>query len=55
MNEQRELPVMKRYIGTKIIHAIPCVRLNGTLYAYDDTAFRAVKEDTLAQEGYKVI
>lgn len=42
---------MAKYIGTKIVQAVPAVRINGQLYTYDMPIPRAFHRE----EGYKVV
>ena len=42
---------MKQYIGTKIVSAIPAVRIDGVIYTYDKTIPRAMYRE----DGYKVV
>lgn len=42
---------MRKYIGTKIIQAVPAVRIDGVIYTYDEPIPRAMNRE----DGYKVI
>lgn len=42
---------MRKYIGTKIIQAVPAVRIGGVIYTYDEPIPRAMNRE----DGYKVI
>ena len=42
---------MRKYIGTKIIQAVPAVRIDGVIYTYDEPIPRAMNREN----GYKVI
>lgn len=42
---------MRKYIGTKIIQAVPAVRIDGVIYTYDGPIPRAMNRE----DGYKVI
>ena len=42
---------MKQYIGTKIVSAVPAVRIDGVIYTYDKPIPRAMNRE----DGYKVV
>ena len=42
---------MKQYIGTKIVSAVPAVRVDGVIYTYD----KPIPRDMNREEGYKVV
>ena len=42
---------MKQYIGTKIVSAVPAVRIDGVIYTYDGPVPRSMNRE----EGYKVL